>query len=300
MHPSSQERVAFCLKNGAIFFGLMYVVSFIILFPFWLRNTHAMGAQAVLLLVAVLIALTAHIIMHWLERAMTAVPALMVGVLAGAGFVVWVYTPTIMAPLNMLTRMTGGFDKTGLAGAILSGAVPYLAEYASRLGLALAVLGGVLWWVVKEGRRVERLALGVYLTGIAAFGVFSGGGAYTYLLPFLAIWLLAYLRTREGADVAGLGRVFQVVATVAIVTAALSGGLVDSITRLSMSLLPGQHTHGAYAVFLTVWRYLWAAVLLFGVWGSGLLLRALPAAWREKLNCCLATAVRAMFTQPRA
>lgn len=261
-------------KQPAVFLGVIYLISFILILPFALKTSGGVLTQAKLLLIATIATGLVHILLNWLYCLVVAVPLVMSAVLFIIGGLIWLFAPLNGIILDLVFKMVFGLFEAIVGGAFsFSGSIGYLIEFTSRCGQTIMVLSGGLWWLVQKAKDINYKAIAIYLIALAIYGIFSGVTSISGLLMFLVIWAIVYYKISEDGQLPDLKTVFKIVATIAIIFGTFSIKVVNTSYIFYNS---NSFDTLAYNNFLKVYKLGLAVILLTCTWAPLKAAKLLP------------------------
>jgi len=270
------------IKEPAIFLGVIYLISFILILPFALKTSGGGLTQAKILLIATIAIGLVHILLNWLYGLVVAIPLVMSVIFFIFGGLLWLFAPLSGVILDLVVKMIFGLFDAIVGGAFsLSESVGYLIEFTSRCGQTIMVLAGGLWWLVQKAKDINYKAIAIYLIALAIYGIFSGVTSISGLLMFLVIWTVIYFKISGDGQLHDLKTVFKVVATIAIVFGVFSIKVVDTSYIFYHS---SSFDTLAYNNFLKVYKLGLAVVLLTCTWAPSKVVKILPEGFKKYIN----------------
>lgn len=188
--------LAFKLKDGAIFLGIMYCLGLVVALPAVIRNYNGEVPVLVLLGVSLLVLVIVHLLFNWMYYLIIIFPAIISGLMFLVGWAIYIMTPFYVAQINLLFTLInfmafGSFDHSWINN---------LNDFFSRIGQFLIAVGGIFWWFVQKGSEIKYRALAVYLVFIAFLGAVFGLFGPQNVFFFLFLWLIIYLKIGSTSD----------------------------------------------------------------------------------------------------
>lgn len=254
------------VKSAGILIGLLYLLAFVVLLPPMAAMAKgSIGGIAELFAVGIVAVIVVQILLNWATVAIVAAPIVAAVVLVVGGWGIWLFAPLAALPVNVIVGMVGSF----LPGAnSATSDISLLVDFISRAGQTLIALGGAFWWVARRLGKVNQLAIGVYIVSLGLLGILSGVLGLGPVMVFLLIWLVIYMKISNEKSFSDLQRIFQVVATVALlVNMGVFHGVLSSAGGAWQSLSFGSTGASTGAVgFARTYEVLLDVLLLLGVW----------------------------------
>ncbi len=268
------------LKDSAALLGILYLLSFVLLLPFWLRLHGGVLKLAEVLVLAMVSVALVQALLNWLYLAVIAAPLIGAAVLGAAGLAVYVVTPLFVGVIGGVLKM--GIPLLGAMGGI-DFVVQNIGEFVSRLGQAGMILAGVLWWAVENARKIDYAALGVFLFATVSLGLAAGANSLAGAFFFLVVWLVLYTRLQSRGEMGkSLVLVFKLAATLVVIAGVGAigvryGGLWGTTVEFGLVKPPSE----AYWDLLAFYRVLMGGLLVGGVWFPGVFLGRVPLSARD-------------------
>ena len=275
------------LQSRAVALGILYLIVWVLILPDFPHWAGSFGTAVVVSASALVALILVEAGLHWLRVFTVALPmAVGIGFLV-VGSALWLASPLLfLAPSVAAGALATLFSGAGTA--LVTG----LSTFTDRVANTFQALGGAAMWLAHQGRGVNELAVGIYLFGIGALGVIVGVTNLSGLVLFLGVWLLVYGRLSGDLTGSDLRRVFQLVATLAIVAhSALTWGawsLGQSVAQASRVgpfgfPIPGASPATGPSAWPAVYTTLLSVALLLGVWRPLAVWARVPASWRSWL-----------------
>ncbi|MGI9862514.1 hypothetical protein SDD30_14130 [Moorella naiadis] len=270
------KNILFGIKDPAILIGTLYVISFLLLWPF-LQNFHFGPLNEYkLLLVSVIGIVLVHLFLNWVYVLTVAIPMTMVVILFVAGAAIWIFAPTytgfIVGAFSVWDFFMAGLSS--LPSNIVSG----LGESVSRIGQFMMMLAGGLWWLVQKAKSIEQNALVVYLIGLGSFGFLSSLVSTEALFAFLFFWMIVNAKV-QGKEAPNIANIFRILSTIAVV--------------FKVPFLP-VHYQGMAAGILWLYKAGLTGTMLMGIWKPEKLLEFLPEQFKQYGTVLVNTGKRAI------
>lgn len=252
------KNILFGIKDPAILMGTLYILSFLLLWPF-MQNFHFGPLNEYkLLLISVIGIVLVHLFLNWVYVLTVAIPMTMAAILFVVGAVIWIFAPTYTGFIAGAFSIWD-FFMAGLS-SMPSNIVSGLGETVSRIGQFMMILAGGLWWLVQKAKSVEQNALVVYLIGLGSFGFLSSLVSTEALFAFLFFWMIVNAKV-QGKEAPNIASIFRVLSTIAVV--------------FKVPFLP-VHYQGLTAGILWLYKAGLTGIMLMGIWKPEKLLEYLP------------------------
>ncbi len=277
-------RMAFKIKDAGLFLGVLYLVSFLLLLPFYLRNTGNILSGAELMLIAILSIVLVQVFLNWLYILIIHIPFIMAAIIGTTGLIIFVFSPLLIIPVELIQNAASMF----IGGSFLGNSLTLLSDFTYRLGQGMMIVAGVIWWLVEKAKNINYAALSGYLIGLAGLGIIAGISNFSSLLVFLTIWAVVYLKVSGNENIPDLRIIFKLVATVAVVfgmfkisVVSEGKGFMDTVFYFSQS--DNIFKTSGYHNFLRFYEILLAVFFLLGIWKPGAITGRLPQEFRDKV-----------------
>lgn len=281
------------IKSSAILLGVVYLIAFVFTLPYaaTLTGWAGISGAAEIGLAAVLAVTVVTVLLNWIYVALVAAPVIAAAILVASGWAIWLSAPFVAIPVEIAVKVIMGVLSLGSQAGAADSLVTLGVDAATRVGQTLIALGGIFWWAARRLGSVNYIALGAYLTGIGLLGILSGVTGLSGVVVFMLVWLMLYMRIKGDTNLPDLRRLFQVVASLAVIVGA------QGINMLALLQLPqmfvqnvpfAQQTGGMQ--FLGVYRYFIMLLALWGVWSPKSLWHAVPDVVRKPVEVWFASA----------
>lgn len=272
-------KLATTVKSSSVFLGILYLFSFLLLLPIFLRQQNVLTGAEVLF-IAMLAVIAVHLLLNWLYVLTIAVPIIMSAVFFLGGMMIYLFAPLVILPIEALTHWIP------MAGESIAGSLSYIHEFITRFGQTLMILGGGLWFLVKRAENINYIALATFLIGLTALGIIAGLTSLSGLLVFLTVWATVYMKIKgdklkDDNNLPDLQILFKVVATITVLIGFFKISIVQSgsdflNTAFYFSNSGNVFSSEGYGAFLKVYESILGIFFLFGIWKPELLVKYVP------------------------
>ena len=272
------------VKSSGILLGIAYLIAFVFTLPYALAVSGGTGVTGDLLigLAAVVAIVVVQILLNWMYVALVAAPALAAAILVSVGWAIWLAAPMVAIPVDLALKIVMGALTLGTIS--LGSTVTLAVDAATRFGQTLIALGGVFWWAVRRLGNANYIALGAFVTGIALLGILSGAVGLSGVAVFLVVWLMLYMRIKGDTNLPDLRRLFQVVASLAVIIGAQGLSIFNTLQLpQQFAYLASSQSTGAMQ-FAGIYRYVIMLLVLWGVWSPTSMWKAVPSPVRAAIQ----------------
>lgn len=295
--PGAEQSVAGAVrlldkvKDGSVFLGILYGMSFLLLLPIYLQNTNgnvlSVATVVLLLVVSVLIV---NFLLNITYYAIIAVPLTAAAILGGSGYFIWLFSPLFIGTLFSMfdAALSSAMFIFGGGGFNFSGIISHMTTFIDRVGQTLMVLAGAIWWFVKKAKDFNHKALSIYLIFLGGLGVMSGLISYSYTIMFLFIWGVVYLKVNGDTENATkeMVNLFKIIATAAIILGTFKAEIImgaGAIPKIMFNTTDFFKAPG-YTLFIQGYTLILSGLILTGIWKPSIITKRLPDPIKEKAN----------------
>lgn len=265
------------VKSVGVLVGLLYFMAFLLILPYVAASDdHAISGTAQLFAAGIIAVVVVQILLNWAAISMAAAPLVWAASFAVVGWVIWLFAPLAIIPINVMTGMILAFFPG--AGTAATANYQFIVDFLTRMGQFLMALGAAFWWVARKLLGVNQLAIGVYVVSLGLLGILSGVWGLGPVMVFLLVWLVVYTKLSDQKNLPDLKRIFQVVAAIALL---VNMGVTHSLLlRIAGGGAPvfaiGASPNSAAMGFARSYEFLLDLLLLFGVWSPARLWGWIP------------------------
>lgn len=258
------------IKSSGILLGICYLTAFVLMLPYagLLAGWAGVGGAFKIALAAAVAVAGVGILLNWLYVALAVAPIAASIVLVLGGWAVWVGAPLLGIVIDSIVKLVLGFATLGTQTSALDPVVGYGIDFVTRIGQTMIALGGCTWWVVRKLGSANYIALGTFAAGIALMGAMSGVAGLGGVAVFLLVWLVIYMKVRKDENIPDLRRLFQVVASLAVLsgTQLLSlASIAAPLSHLAIAGAPGVASSGP-STLGNVYKVCLALLMVWGIW----------------------------------
>lgn len=281
------------VKDGAIFLGIIYSITFLIMLPVFVKYNDSAPTLVRLSFYSLICVALVNVLFNWLYYLIVAVPLLFSGLLFVLGWSLYIYAPLftgfIMFIFNFLTSfMSFLFLFEGLNLGLDINWIGYFSTFIEHLGQFFIAIGGIFWWFVKKGESINYKALYIYLVFLVFLGAQFGIVGLQNIFYFLFIWLLLYFKISRlddiGHNMKGVTVLFKLGASIVVLTGISSVNLVGAGLSSRIVFEFGDKNKLLFN-FYSIYQNIILILLLFGIWApKSIIKKIIPEKIQEIIN----------------